>query len=156
MKHNITLVSKPDTTIRDLLVNPKYKTDKKKICGSIYKINCKDCEHFYLGESNRQLTIRLAEHSKSIRDGDQKSATSEHVIKTKHCIDLENTEIIDCDTRYLQRKVKEAIWIRTYKPQINRDVGVNLSHIFDPILKAPNRVLPATVNRQSKGHTDHS
>ena len=146
-KHDITLVSKPDTTIRDLLVKPKDRTDKKKICGSIYKINCRDCDSFYLGESSRQLTIRLAEHHKSNRDGDQKSATSEHVIKTGHCMDFENTEVIDCDTRYYQRKIKEAIWIRTHKPQINRDVGVNLSHIFDPILKLPNGVPPATISK---------
>ena len=62
-------------------------------------------------------------------------------------MDFENTEVIDCDTRYYQRKIKEAIWIRTHKPQINRDVGVNLSHIFDPILKLPNGVPPATISK---------
>ena len=30
-KYDITLVSKPDTTIRDLLVNPKDRTDKENL-----------------------------------------------------------------------------------------------------------------------------
>ena len=73
------------------------------------KFNCKNCDHFYLGESNRDLHIRLAEHARSNREEDQKSATSDHIIKTKHQMDFDNTQIIDLDTRYYHRKVNEAI-----------------------------------------------
>ena len=136
-------------------MNPKDKTDKEKICGSVYKINCKNCDHFYLGESNRALHIRLAEHARSNREGDQKSATSDHIVKTKHQMDFDNTQIIDCDIRYYHRKVKEAIWIRTCRPQINRDTGINLPHIYDTILETTNRNTPAPTHTDNLSTRDH-
>ena len=45
-KHNISLVSKPGTTLRKLLVKPKDKTDKIKTCGAIYKIKWQDCPSY--------------------------------------------------------------------------------------------------------------
>ena len=54
-KHNMSLVSKPGTTLRKLLVKPKDKTDKIKTCGATYKIKCQDCPRHYIGETGRQL-----------------------------------------------------------------------------------------------------
>ena len=83
------------------------------------------------------MSVRLAEHSRSIRDTDRRSGTFEHVIKTNHKIDLDNVTVIDTENRYLHRKIKEAIWIRTQKPNMNRETGIQLSHIYDTLLTAP-------------------
>ena len=68
-------------------------------------------------------------------------------MKTNHKIDLDNVTVIDTENRYLHRKIKEAIWIRTQKPNMNRETGIQLSHIYDTLLTAPqqsNRHQPIT------------
>lgn len=114
---------------------------RKKICGSIYRLNCSDCSDFYIGESGRQLGTRLVEHQKSFKDGNFKSAVSEHAIKHSHRVDFSSASILDREDRLLHRKVKEAIWIRQEKPPINRDQGYPLPHLYDRALWGPQQTL---------------
>ena len=46
--------------------------------GAVYKINCSDCQAFYIGETGRNLTTRLCEHEHAIRKGDKNNHIAEH------------------------------------------------------------------------------
>ena len=43
--HGVYLLHKPSNTIRSMLVHPKDKTPKEKLCGTIYHITCDDDTH---------------------------------------------------------------------------------------------------------------
>ena len=46
--------------------------------GAVYKINCSDCQAFYIGETGRNLTTRLCEHERAMRKGDINNHIAEH------------------------------------------------------------------------------
>ena len=45
----------------------KDKTDNDNQANVVYKINCKDCNTSYVGQTSRRLQVRAKEHAKNIR-----------------------------------------------------------------------------------------
>ena len=83
---------KPINSLRRHLVAPKDKIPMEKRCGTVYKIPCEDCPATYVGESERALKIRLAEHR---RPSSTSSPVGEHHRETKHKIDWKNVKVLD-------------------------------------------------------------
>ncbi len=135
-KHQVNVALKPANSIRRTLVAPKDKTPPQQACGIVYQIGCGDCKATYIGESGRQLRTRLQEHKKSVAAGNSSSALSEHQLDSRHNINWDSTRIIDRETEYFPRKVREAIHIRRQRPEMNRDGGLELPHIYDRVLIA--------------------
>ncbi|XP_072038213.1 uncharacterized protein [Amphiura filiformis] len=114
---------KPQNTLRSALFAPKDKTEPFKES----EITCTDCDASYIGESARKLEKRLSEH----KAGSSKSAVREHVVRSKgHQIDWENVKVLE----EYSRRVLEAIHIRTQKPRLNRDQGLEIDPIWDNLL----------------------
>ena len=139
-KYGVKVVFKPTQTLRQYLVSPKDKTDKKDITGAVYHIPCQgittrgQCKETYIGETERNVKTRFNEHR---RPSSTKSEVSQHIhIESPgHTVDFDKVKILDRDPRYLERGIKEAIYIRTHKPTLNRDRGrYNLPKVFDPVL----------------------
>ena len=105
-KYGITTYHKPTNTMRQLLVNPKDKTDKWKKTGTIYHITCQDCKAVYIGETGRALETRIQEHQKITS-----SAVHEHCTEKQHSMDWSNIKILDREQHPIRRKIKEAIHI---------------------------------------------
>ena len=91
----------------------------------IYELTCKQCGDIYIGETQRLLHTRLKEHLKSITMGDSKSAMSSHYTsKHSFCDAIPfSFKILDTANDFIDRKIKEATWIKLKKPTINRDGG---------------------------------
>ena len=92
------------------------------------------CKETYIGETERNVKTRFNEHR---RPSSTKSEVSQHIhIESPgHTVDFDKVKILDRDPRYLERGIKEAIYIRTHKPTLNRDRGrYNLPKVFDPVL----------------------
>ena len=124
---------KPANTLRRALVAPKDKTEQSKQSGIVYEITCSDCDAVYIGESGRKLEKRLSEHKSTA--GRSKSAIREHVIRSKgHQIDWENVKVLEREPKEFSRRILEAIHIRTLKPKLNRDKGLDLDPIWDNLL----------------------
>ena len=138
-KHNINVCFKPHRTIRQILVHPKDKAKKSEICGPIYHIQCggrneNNCSHDYIGEIERTLKARFMEHR---RPSSTTSEVSKHinVDNPGHEINLDEVKILDRESSWYERGVKEAIYIRALRPSLNRDGGrFQLPHIWDPLL----------------------
>ena len=60
--YNIRVAHKPITTLRQLLTNVKDKDEPNDRQGAVYKIKCCGCQTSYIGETGRNLNIRLTEH----------------------------------------------------------------------------------------------
>jgi hypothetical protein len=103
-------------------------------CGVIYKVDCSRCDGFYIGETGRPLNVRIDEHEKSAKEGNLKSALSEHQLNEGYKIDFESTKVIQQVQEKGSRKVAEAIQIRIHKPTLNRDQGYDLPRVYNQIL----------------------
>ena len=57
---------------------------------AVYKSKCCDCQATYIGETGRNLDIRLTEHKGATRNGDINNRIAEHHLKTNHRIDWDS------------------------------------------------------------------
>lgn len=71
-----------------MLNNSKDKTDESNNSG-IYRINCKDCNAAYIGQTGRQLKTRINEHKKNLT-----SNVYQHRLNLGHNIDYENAKLL--------------------------------------------------------------
>ena len=137
--YNISTHFKPINTIRQTLVHPKDKQPKGRVSGVVYGIQCSetfDCNEHYIGETSQPLKKRLQQHSRS-SSGPAESAVFAHRRASGHEFDFDEVKILDRESRWFERGVKEAIWVRAEQPALNRTGGVrhNLSHAWDRSIK---------------------
>mgnify|MGYP001792981060 CR=1 FL=1 len=87
---------------------PKDKFSKELSTGVIYKINCKDCDKVYIGQTSRALRSRTREHKRAIFTGDRNSLLTQHCIKNNHDFDLNDVKVIDRCSQWSKRLFLEA------------------------------------------------
>ena len=63
--YNMGVAQKPITTLRQLLTKVKDKDEPNRRQGAVYKIKCCDCQAAYIGETGRNLYVRLTEHKRA-------------------------------------------------------------------------------------------
>ena len=99
-------------------------------------ITCENCKGVYIGETGRALKVRLAEHKKSVNDKDKKSAVGEHTDNT--VINFDSVKVLQQESGFWDRKIKEALQIKKKKPILNMDGGFEISKIYNLILNSTN------------------
>ena len=108
------IAHKPITTLRKLLTNVKDRDEPNHRQGAVYKIKCCDCQATYIGESGRNLNIRLTEHKRATRNGDINNRFAEHHLQTNHRIDWDSAKCVTYSTNYYQRLTLES-WFTNVK-----------------------------------------
>jgi len=142
----------PLRTLRNELVHSKDKVDYKEVSKCVYKISCKKCDKVYVGETARNLGIRVGEHKKEVESNNtlrfiriskkaadeqqNKSAITDHVTRENHVTDWNGVKVVGHETDRKTRWIKEAIAIRKHKGRaIYTDtVSYFLSSIYDRLL----------------------
>ena len=76
--YNIRNAHKPIATLRQLLTNVNDKDELNDRQGAVYKIKCCNCQVTYIGETYRNLNIRMTEHKRATRNGDINNHITEH------------------------------------------------------------------------------
>ena len=114
-KTGVAAHAKPHTTIRSILVAPKDKGHPQDKLGVVYQLMCQDCEASCIGETERALKQRLKEHQKD-------SSPVGHLMGyDKHKVDSQNIRIVDRNSGWFQRGVREAIQIRSRSPTVTEE-----------------------------------
>ncbi|PFX24331.1 hypothetical protein AWC38_SpisGene11044 [Stylophora pistillata] len=109
---NIRVAHKPITTLRQLLTNVKDKDEPRNRQGTIYKINCSDCQASYIGETGRNLTTRLTEHRRATRK-DQTSCEAQiekGLAKLRWSMSRQTTSKQDGEEEEGGERERERVW----------------------------------------------
>ena len=97
----------------------------------VHKLNCNDCNACYVGDTERQLKDRRAEHQ---RDVEKKSALSnvyQHTRQTGHEFNFEEIGVLDTENCKRKRKLLESVYTVMNDGTINRSVDLDvLYHSF--------------------------
>ncbi|CAL8110124.1 unnamed protein product [Orchesella dallaii] len=110
--------------------DPNHKEDV-----GIYKIPCDDCPAIYVGETFRDIKIRAEEHKRKLMTHNIiDSAVANHAVTQNHSIDFSKTELIEKETNYYRRKMKESLYIRKTPVKMNKDNGMNFNPIWLDLL----------------------
>ncbi|KAI8481238.1 Titin-like [Branchiostoma belcheri] len=131
---------KEKTSVRWERLN-KDRPHKGTKANVIYRLKCEEpnCNNTYIGETSRPLKVRYKEHCRPSANG-YSSAIFHHLQHNQgHSFKLESMDVLDRETRWWERGVKEAIYERMYNPTLNREGGlrVDLSGTWDLALPAP-------------------
>jgi len=118
-KHNVPVAMKPWKTLKDLLVHPKDKQDKKDTTESVYKVPCGNCDKTYVRETGRKLVVMLHEHKTEVESKTKRafttsqpraglteygrSALTDHANQANHTIDWKETTVIDREQKRTTR-----------------------------------------------------
>ena len=120
--YNIRDAHRPFSTLRKLLtnVNVKDKYQRRDRQGAVYKIKFCDCQASYIGETGRNLNIRLTEHQRATRNIDINNNIAEHHLQTNHRIDWDSATCVTYSTNYYQWIVLESWFTNLEQTPINR------------------------------------
>nr|CAX83713.1 reverse transcriptase [Schistosoma japonicum] len=137
-KHAIRVFFRTNNTLGSALVNIKDRVPKEEQTNCVYEIKCNDCSAKYVGETSRQLNVRMKEHklclkhisqfSTDILKLENKSAIALHSIESGHSIDFDGIKILQKGfNSYKERLTSEALHIWANPNNINRRDGVLLA-----------------------------
>ena len=94
----------------------KNNTNTLQQC--VYKIPCRCCDKYYVGQTSKTLNTRIKQHKYSVRTGQQNNAIFIHKETLHHNIDWDNsTEIYKC-RGFINRNVIESSIIKFKKDDI--------------------------------------
>ena len=114
-KLNINFVFSTINKLNNVIVLGKDREEKYNKNNVVYKINCKNCEATYVGQTGRRLNIRIKEHRKKYLDKDDKSSIFAHPENNNHTIDFDNIKILDTEINNGKRLFSEAFFIHQQK-----------------------------------------
>lgn len=115
---NINVAFSNSCNVKKMLV----KNSPNNSNGCVYKIPCKDCNSFYLGQTGKDLETRLKQHKYSVRTGQESNALFIHSRDNNHCIDWSNaSSVVSCNL-FVNRNIIESALIKH-----TEDVNMNMS-----------------------------
>ena len=127
------MISKSEHTLRQFLRKGKTTTPEAKGREVIYKVPCADCNCVYDGKTGQSLEVRLKEHKYAVKPGDTKNGIAVHAWSNERHVDWDATKVRAFE-QPTKRKVMESLLIDNMHTPSNRDNGMNLSHIWKPLL----------------------
>ena len=129
LKHlNINLVFKYENTIRNSLI----KNSPFNKIGGVYYAPCKSCDQIYIGQSGKDLELRIKKHECSMRTATTSSAIFKHVENFNHPVNREQACMIYPCSSVTKRLIVESSLIKTCNT-MNLNDGV---YRFDNILSS--------------------
>ena len=169
MKQGVQVSLRPPSSLRSMLIHPKDKISNERKSDVVYKVQCgvTGCDDFYIGETQQTLKARMKQHTK-----DTNSGVHQHMQEKHHRFDpIESVSVVDRESKWFERGVRESIYERMEKPAMNKKGGLRftLSRTWDRAIQSAtfhNKQSPSVVNAslgltssqvQSIGHsTDDS
>ncbi|KAJ7314096.1 hypothetical protein JRQ81_006031, partial [Phrynocephalus forsythii] len=104
--------------IANILRNPKDKIELEN--QGVYEIPCKVCPATYIGQTNRRISARIAEHKNAVKKEEKSSSLFQHIKTTGHEIDFERTKLISKTEHFNSRIIMEAIEIEKHPNNMNK------------------------------------
>lgn len=128
------MIPKIKNNLNNIVKKGKCKTEKMFENNVVYKISCKNCNVTYVGETKRQLQIRISEHKNNInRISQTNNVITEHRINENHDFEWKNIEILDKEVILQKRLTSEMIHIYLQINSIN--IKEDTKKLYKPYLQ---------------------
>ena len=104
---------RPPRKLGGMLMRKRSPQDSL-VLGSVYKVECSDCNWKYVGETSRTLKERMVEHRRAVREHKETSEIASHVTDTGHRMDWTGALVLEREKEYFKRGCKESWWTAFY------------------------------------------
>ncbi|UYV67089.1 hypothetical protein LAZ67_4003865 [Cordylochernes scorpioides] len=127
----IKTIFRGSPSMASILRNPITKsTDQKQKKDLVYQIPCLNCNSVYIGETSRDLSIRIKEHQRNISKLNPNSLIVDHVRETGHTPDFNNTRILHTNAKTkTQRLILEAIETMKHPKPLNKSIQLPSQYV---------------------------
>lgn len=113
------------------LKDPLFKQKKNDV---VYRINCKNCNASYVGQTGRQLQTRIKKHRR-INQVNTNTVVNEHKLTNGHNFDWNGVQILNVERSWHKRIISEMIHIKNQTLSINAQSNtLLLDNIYLPII----------------------
>ena len=123
-KYNTNVIYSTKNKLSNIIKLGKDTTKIGDNANVVYKINCKDCDVSYVGQTGRRLEVRIKEHTRKYITHDNNSSLYTHAINNNHSIDLTKIKILDTEGNRFKRLFSEALFIHTQKKYMNKQFEI--------------------------------
>ena len=133
---NVQITFKSNNTIgKHFFTKVKDKTLKENKSGVVYKIECKDCDKCYIGQTKNKLKTRLSKHKSDVKTNkDLATELSSHSLREGHVFDFDSTKILSIENNDKKRSFLEMWHIKKHKTVNKRTDIEGLSNIYSNIM----------------------
>ena len=114
----------------------KESTPKYLSLDLIYKFLYSRCNVTYYGETERHLFVRASEHlgitslTQKWVNNPQKSVIMDHILLKGHNATYDNFSILIPEHSQFKLHLKESLWIKRDKPELNRNIYTHSLELF--------------------------
>lgn len=137
-KYDRTVAYKTSNKLQNKL-RPVTDTLHDPFSGSgVYRINCSDCNKFYIGQTGRSFKTRFKEHIACLKNPEPKSKFAEHLIDTNHKFDNIDTNMQILHKSRKSRRLDRLEEIEIYRGHrmcrddiLNEKVGYKGHPLYD-------------------------
>ncbi|BHF65529.1 hypothetical protein SprV_0200854200 [Sparganum proliferum] len=104
----VGVAHRPEATIRRLIMKPKDPLPRLETSVVVYQIWCSCGQSNYVGETGRQLRMRMAEHAAAVRRNDASSQVAAHSTRSGHTFKFDEAEILARGDNRVSRQLLES------------------------------------------------
>jgi hypothetical protein len=106
------IIFKKNRTIGDNF-REKIKSNNMKKIGVVYKIECANCDNFYIGQTCKNVDERMKQHQDNLKKiNPTMNKVVEHVKINNHQLKFDNPTILAYDNNKRRREIKETLLTR--------------------------------------------
>lgn len=129
-QYNMALGCKTNNNVGNLYTRTKYPIPKNMKSKVVYRVDCKDCDGKYPGQTKQRIGQRMGGHKSHIKAGKltQTTGLTIHAVKEKHQFDFEKVTILDHIPNYHHRLIAEKMHICKTENTVNLQCETNGLH----------------------------
>ncbi|KAI4465023.1 pdz and lim domain protein zasp [Holotrichia oblita] len=126
------------TNNRHLFTNLKTPIKHGNQSNVVYKLDCKDCNKCYIGQTKQYLKKRIYNHQYTVTHNvTAETALSKHSKDRRHNFDFRNTKILRKENNYKKRSIYKMIYIKKDENAVNFRTDIDhLSVIYNNLIHA--------------------
>ena len=121
----IKVVAKLNYMFSQVIVRGKDKLNKFQQPNKVYKLECMNCDASYVGESKRELSVRIKEHFDNYSLDDDKHNVVTKYRKLGHRFNCKGVKVLDTEQHYHKRIFSESFHIKSQKNTLNKQEDSN-------------------------------
>ena len=108
--------------LENLHINKKDSEKIENLSNVVYLIKCKFCEKVYIGETDRRLKIRIAEHKRDCTIGNNNTGLRKHAWALDHFFgfDFLKINILSRESVAFKRRILEFIYVKKVQRFMNK------------------------------------
>ena len=122
--YGIYLGTKNSNTLGSKVSFCKDRVGKEDKNSVVYKVPCRDCSFSYIGETGRELKVRIREHISNVRNNISNSQIAQHTHEHNHTMNWNNTSILSQHKHNRSRRILEACHTLTTQNTLNRAIEI--------------------------------